>query len=228
MPAETSETSATRPARGWPATAGLVVGIWAVLTAVVVGWGWLLTHELESSLGAQDDDLSRWFAGGRTSSLREAADLGTLLGETVVGVAGLVLVGIAFSLWQRSWLPLLFVLLVDAGIGGIYYFGTTLDPRDRPPVKILDQGLAPEASFPSGHVGTATALFGCAVVLVWLYARAARWWAAVLLLLPVVCLLSRLYQGAHHLTDVLTSAIYTSVWIAVVGGLVLVRGRLRT
>ena len=92
-------------------------------------------------------------------------------------------------------------------------------------MKILDPGLVPDHSFPSGHVGTATALFGCAVVLVWVYARAARWWAIPLLLLPVVCLLSRLYEGAHHLTDVLTSMAYTSLWIAAVASLVLMRDR---
>ena len=217
------ETSSTR---GWPATIGLLVGIWALLCAVVVGWGWLLTQHLESSVGEVDDDVSRWFADERTSSLTDVADAGTLLGETIVGVVGLVVIGVIFSVWQRSWLPLVFVLLVDAGIGALYWFGTTLDPRDRPPVKILDPGLVPDASFPSGHVGTATALFGCTVVLVWVYARAVRRWVIPLLLLfPVLCLLSRLYEGAHHLTDVLTSMAYTCLWIAAVASLVLFRER---
>ena len=223
----TSETIAgtSRAPRGWPATIGLLVGIWALLSAVVVGWGWLLTQELESSIGAVDDDVARWFADERTPTLGDVADAGTLLGETLVGVTGLVVVGVIFSVWQRSWLPLVFVLLVDAGIGAIYWLGTTLDPRDRPPVKLLDAGLVPDHSFPSGHVGTATALFGCTLVLVWVYARAARWWATLLLVLPAVCLLSRLYEGAHHLTDVLTSVAYTSVWIAAVASLVLLRDR---
>ena len=34
-------------------------------------------------------------------------------------------------------------------------------------------------------------------------------------------LVARLYQGAHHLTDVLTSLIYASVWLAVLFVLVL-------
>ena len=35
-----------------------------------------------------------------------------------------------------------------------------------------------------------------------------RWVALVLLLLPLLTLLSRLYLGAHHLTDALTSVVY--------------------
>ena len=91
---------------------------------------------------------------------------------------------------------------------------------------IVSPRSVPDASFPSGHVGTATALFGCTVVLVWVYARAVRRWVIPLLLLfPVLCLLSRLYEGAHHLTDVLTSMAYTCVWIAAVASLVLFRER---
>ena len=194
-----------------------------MLCALVMGWGWLLTTRLESSVGAQDDDLARWFADERTAALSDVADLGALAGETVVGVTGLLLIGVAFSAGQRSWLPLVFVLLVDAGIGLIYHLGTTLNPRDRPSVKLLDAGLVADHSFPSGHVGTATALFGCAAVLVWLYARAARWSTPLLLVPPVLCLLARLYQGAHHLTDVVTSLAYTSLWIAAVASLVLHR-----
>ena len=66
-----------------------------------------------------------------------------------------------------------------------------------------------------------------AVVLVWVYTRAARGWAILLLLLPVACLLSRLYEGAHHLSDVLTSVPYAAVWIAIVAGLVLSGTRAR-
>jgi undecaprenyl-diphosphatase len=43
----------------------------------------------------------------------------------------------------------------------------------------------------------------------------------LVLLLPAFVLLARLYQGAHHLTDVLTSVAYASVWLLVVARLVL-------
>ncbi len=60
----------------------------------------------------------------------------------------------------------------------------------------------------------------------WAYTRAARRWAIpLLLLIPLACLLSRLYQGAHHLSDVLTSMVYACLWIAAVASLVLFRER---
>lgn len=214
------ETSASR---GWAATIGLAVLVGVVLCALVVGWGWLLTHRLEGSLGKKDDALARWFVGERTPTLNDVADLATLLGETVVGASGVVLVSLLVSVWQRSIRPILFGGLVEAGLGGIYFAATSLDPRDRPPVKILDPGLVPDASFPSGHTATSLALFLVLVILVRRYAPAARWWVTPLLILPMLTMVARLYMGAHQLTDVLTSAIYATVWVTVLAGLVLGR-----
>jgi undecaprenyl-diphosphatase len=193
------------------------------MAAVIAGWGWLLTNPWSDAIDPTDNDIARWFADQRTGSLNDVADAGTLLGETIVELVAAPVIALAFSFWKRSVVPLVFVVLVTAGVGGFYYVGTTLDPRDRPPVKILDPGLVPTHSFPSGHVGPSVALYGSIVVLVWVYLRAARLWATPLLLLPVVVLLARLYQGAHHLTDVLTSLVYASIWLAVVATLVLKR-----
>ncbi len=205
----------------WRRTVAWVVGAWALIAAAVVGVGWLLTHPLEGSVGHTDNDIARWFADQRTSSLSSLADIGTLLGETIVELVVAPIVAIAVSIWKRSWLPGLFVVLVTGGIGGFYYLGTTFDPRDRPPVKILDPGLVPTHSFPSGHVGTSVALYGSIVVLAWLYVRALRWWVTPLAIFPLLVLVARLYQGAHHLSDVLTSLVYGSVWLAVVALLIL-------
>ncbi len=211
----------TEQPRSWPKTVGLLVAGWLIVTAVVVGWGWLLTQQLEGSVGAVDDDLARWLADERTPSLTDAAELGTYLGETIVGAAVLAVVGVVVAVWRRSWRPLLFVVLVEAGLGGIYWCGTHLDPRQRPPVKVLDQGLVPDHSFPSGHVGTAMAIFLGVSLLVWTYTRIPRGWAWLLVLVPLACLSARLYQGAHHLSDVLTSVVYAAVWITLVARLVL-------
>ena len=209
---------------GWMRVIGLAVLAWLVICALVVGWGWLLTHPLESSIDPMDDDVARWFADQRTADLTDAANAGTYLGETIVGASIFVLVGLIFSLVKRTWRPILFVALVEAGIGGIYFFGTELIPRDRPPVKLLDAGLVPDASYPSGHVATSLVCWAGTMILVWTYFRAARWVAVVLLVLPLLTLVSRLYLGAHHLTDALTSVVYGSVWLAVAAFLVLPRG----
>ena len=205
----------------WKRVAAVCVITWLVLMGLILAWGWLLTHTLESSIDPMDDDLARWFAGERAPELTDAANAGTLLGETLVGASLFTLIGIVVSLVVRSWRPIALVAIVEIGLGGFYFFGTELIPRDRPPVKLLDAGLAPDASYPSGHVATALVCWVGAVVLIWTYFRAARWVALVLLLLPLGTLVSRLYLGAHHLTDALTSVVYASIWLLVVAGVLL-------
>jgi membrane-associated phospholipid phosphatase len=199
----------------------LVAG-YAVLALVVIGWGWLLTHSLEGPIDGTDDDVSRWFADQRTSWLDPLAEAGTLLGETNVGLAAGAVVAVVAGLALRSLWPAVLVLVADAGNGGIYWLGTHADPRDRPPVKILDTGLAADHSFPSGHVGTAVAIYGGAAVLLvlWLRSRGlaagpGRIVVGLLVVVPLFVAVSRLYEGAHHLTDVGTSLVYGTLWLTV-------------
>ena len=117
--------------------------------------------------------------------------------------------------------PLLLVVVLEVCLGTLYRLVTTLEPRDRPPVRILDTGLAPDHSFPSGHVATATVAYGVAVLLTAVHARAVLRWVLPLLLLPALVLLSRLYQGAHHVTDVTTSVCYSLVFLLVLSRLLL-------
>jgi len=213
--------STTAGRRRIAATAGVLVVVWALILGAVIAFGWLITHPLQSSVEPWDDDISRWFADQRSGSLDGPADVGTFLGDTIPAMSLLAVVAIGFAMWRRSWLPVVFVGVLVVGMGGFYALATRVDPRDRPPVKILDPGLVPDASFPSGHVGTATAVYVGIAVLAWVYAPATRRWVWVLVALPFVVLLARLYQGAHHLTDVLTSLVYASVWLAVLFGLLL-------
>ena len=219
-----SPGASPHPGRAWPVTALVLAVSWVVVCGLVVGWGRLLTHPLAGSVGVVDDDLARWFSGRRTPSLDELAEAGTFVGDTVTGLVVLAAVALGAWLWTRSGAPALFVLVTYAGLGGIYLVATRLDPRQRPPVTILDKGLIPDHSFPSGHVGTATAIAGCVIVLTWTYARAARWWTLALLVVPLWTLVARLYQGAHHLSDVLTSLVCAVVWLAVVATVLLPRG----
>lgn len=213
----------SRTDRPLAATAGLLLVAWAVILGAVLGIGWLLTGPLESTVDPWDDDIARWIADGRTDALGAVADAGTLLGDTIVGMSVAAVAAIGFSLWRRSVVPALFLGLVAAGIGGFYSVATHLITRDRPPVRILDPGLVPDHSFPSGHVATATAVYGGIAVLAWVLAPAARRWVWVPMLIPVLEVFARLYEGAHHLTDTLTSVGYASAWLVVLAGLVLPR-----
>jgi undecaprenyl-diphosphatase len=185
-----------------------------VICAVEVGIGWLITHPLKNA-STHENAVNRWFADRRTSGLTHLADLGTIVGETLTGLIALAVLGAVFALWQHSWWPGIFVLALDGGLGLFYLASTTLDPRNRPPVHILQSGLVPDHSFPSGHTGTATAIAGAAGALLWAYTRMTRGWLTVLAVIPVWTMVARLYEGAHHLSDVLTAFVVTSVWLVV-------------
>ncbi|MGI8521828.1 MAG: phosphatase PAP2 family protein [Nocardioides sp.] len=207
----------------WPRAAAWLVGLLLVVIAVVLGVGWLLTHPLADSLGGQENDFSRWVARHRTSTLNSVSDAGTFLGQTLIGLVVLGVAGLVVAVWQRSFRPLVFVAVGYGALGVIYFLGTTLDPRRRPPVKILQTGLDPNASFPSGHTATATAIALGVILLARAYAGAHWRWSLVLLVLPVLTLLSRLYAGAHHVTDVLTAMVYAGFWLVASARLLLPR-----
>ncbi|RYB93785.1 phosphatase PAP2 family protein [Nocardioides oleivorans] len=201
--------------------ATVLVVAWAVLLACVLGIGWLLTHPLERHVEPWDDSVVRWFADHRTSGLDVAADAGSKVADTLVGIALTVVLAAAISRWQRSWRPFAYYAVLVGGTFVLYLVVTALVPRDRPPVEILDPGLVPDHSFPSGHVATAVVVY-CGTALL-LNALVPRWrrrtWP--LLLVPLVVAPSRLYQGAHHPTDVLTSLLFASAWLAVVARVLL-------
>ncbi|SFI31989.1 undecaprenyl-diphosphatase [Nocardioides psychrotolerans] len=195
-----------------------VATTYVVVAAAVVGLGWLLTHPLAGSVGAFDDDVSRWFADRRTPGLDRVADVVTFVADTWVGVLVALAVAVAAGVCDRSWRGPVLVVAAVVGHLGIYLLGTHLAPRDRPPVEILDPGLVPDHSFPSGHVGTAVIAYGCVAVVLALRLRSApvrRTVVGLLALVPFLVALSRLYQGAHHVTDVTTSLVYASVWLLV-------------
>ena len=228
MPAVT-ERSRQGPWAAQPRRLAAVLVIWwLVLFGLVVGIGELFTGPLDGSVGATDRDLARWFAGHRTPARTDVAALLTLLGETVtVIVLGLLIAGGVWW-WQRSVRPALFVVITSAGVSAMYVLAAVIVSRPRPPVTILDPGLVPDHSFPSGHVAAATGLYGLIVVLAWTYARSARWWVVPLLVLPLLVAVARLYEGAHFLSDALTSLLFASAWLAVTTTTLLAPPPLRT
>ena len=215
-PAMSARSARFVPPTGRPLGRTLVVLVlgFVVICAVMVGVGWLITHPLKSTMRGEND-VNRWFVHQRTTDLTHVADGGTLVGQTITGLVVLAVLGIAFAAWRRTWWPLVFVAVLDAGLGLFYLAGTTLDPRQRPPVRILQSGLVPNHSFPSGHTGTATAIGGVLAALLWAYTRVAKGVLVLLVLVPAYTMLSRLYVGAHHVSDVVTAFVYAVLWLLV-------------
>jgi undecaprenyl-diphosphatase len=200
----------------WHRAAELVIA-WVLLLGVLLGAGWLLTQALA---GTAADRLNlvavRWFVEHREPALDRFAAVASALGGTAVVVA-LTLVAAALALAAtRRWRAVLFLAVAMAGEATLFLATVSIIGRARPPVEHLGPDLPPTASFPSGHVAAATALYGGVAVLVVLHTRA--WWrwlalagAAVAVLLVAA---ARLYYGVHYPTDVLAGLVLGLAWLA--------------
>lgn len=187
-----------------------LVPAFVVILLLVLATGWLLTHPWRSHVGF-DNDLALWLQDRRTSVGNDLTAAGAFIGSTYVFLAAsLLLTGLLA--WRAGRRLALFVFSATAGVLVIYLAGTQLISRNRPPVHILDPGLVPDHSFPSGHTLFATGLYGALLVLLW---HRQRWAACLLALVPPIVAVSRLYEGAHHLTDVLTSLVAATAWLVV-------------
>lgn len=149
-----------------------------------------------------EDALNARLAAGRTPAWDTITFVWSYLGSTEV-VAGLGLLVSGLVLWRtRDWR-----LAVVAPIAvllqlGIYLTITALIVRARPSVDKLDV-LPPLTSFPSGHVGAATALYVTFALLAGRLTRVGvrRALIAVCLVVPLLVAFARLYRGMHHLSD---------------------------
>lgn len=194
---------------------------WVLLVLGVLAVGWVITHPLESTVDPRDDSVARWIAERRTPSLGLAAALGSHLADTIVGVALAAVIAVVAWRKQGSRRPLAYYGVLVGGTLALYVVVTHLITRERPPVEILDPGLVPDHSFPSGHVATSIVVYAATAVFLARTVPGARRWVWPLHLVPLVVIPSRLYEGAHHPTDVLTSVVFASVWVVVVARVLL-------
>jgi undecaprenyl-diphosphatase len=121
-------------------------------------------------------------------------------------VLGLLLLGIAWQRHSKKWMRIFLSMLVAMAIAGVA--GTVIKrtiPRARPSVKSELRWGGPRFStkyhaFPSGHVLASTAFFG-----VLIFAR--RRVGLACLPIPILIGFSRMYLGAHYLSDVVCAAV---------------------
>jgi undecaprenyl-diphosphatase len=199
---------ATDRARPLPTVLTSVILPLALLTAVMIGLGFLLTQVLVHlwPLTIEDQAVNALLAD-RSPARDRDSNVISLVAYTV-GIA-IVLVGagglmrIAYHRWRESF------FLAAAVVCQLVVFKLTAwtVARPRPAVPQLDS-FPPMQSFPSGHVAAAVALYGGIAVVLALHARrgaqAAVWWV-ILLIVPIAVGVSRVYRGMHHPSDVVAS-----------------------
>ena len=128
---------------------------------------------------------------------------------------GLLLLGIAWWRGSKKWTRVFLSMLLAMAIAGVagHVIKRTI-PRARPSVKSELRWGGPRFStkyhaFPSGHVAASTAFFG-----VLIFAR--RRIGLACLPIPILIGFSRMYIGAHYLSDVVCAAVLGMLCAAIV------------
>lgn len=198
-----------------------MAGTLAVAFVAIFGAGVAAGTVVESAggrFGRADVDGVEWFVERRTGWWDAVTDRVTDLSWTPLLVTAALLT--AALVWRatRRWREPLLVLLAVGGEIGVFVAIAGVVDRERPPVPRLDD-VAATASFPSGHTAGAVVLYGVLTLLVTVHVD--RVWlrralVAVLVLVPVLVGLSRLYRGMHYPTDVAGGAAVGLTWLTCV------------
>jgi membrane-associated phospholipid phosphatase len=185
-------------------TVAMLAGL-AVIAAISIGLGLLVTHVIEPSwgIGAADERVNVWLAAQRTPVRTHAS----LIGSTAAGGVVLpVLVGAIALVCAvlRKWRVAAFVLFALAVESATYRL-TTLAVHSHRPTVVRLENLPVNASYPSGHTAASVAVYGGLALLVTskvtnVWARVAVWTLAVAMVTFVAA--SRMYRGMHHPLDV--------------------------
>jgi membrane-associated phospholipid phosphatase len=198
--------------------AAVVLGAAALILAVMLGLGWVITRAVPGSgLGGFDLGIDVWLAEHRTPALDAASTVATdVCSTTSVFVLGFLAAAGSAALLRRWWPAVLFPVAL---VGELWLFLATamIVKRPRPPVAHVDAALPPTSSFPSGHTGAAICLFGGIAAVVVCTVRA--WWrwlvVATAAVLVIAVALARMYRGAHYLTDALGAVVLAVPWLLV-------------
>jgi len=176
-----------------------------------VAFYWLIgiaVAALAIALGFYFDDTVRDFmAEHQTPALRSFMRYVSLFGDWPSHVAfGLLFLAIAWMRDSKKWTRIFLAMLIAMSLAGVT--GNVIKrtiPRPRPSVHTDMRWGGPRFSskyhsFPSGHVDASTAFF-CSLFL------ANRRIGLACFPIPILIGLSRMYLGAHYLSDVVCAAV---------------------
>lgn len=204
--------------RGLPLT--LAVGAAAIAA-------WLFGGLTQDVLGHDDTVLS----DARITSLIVAHRVGwltppmeflTWLGSNAVIVPTAILIGGFFLVRRKDWRPLALLAAAVTGAVALYDVAKPAIGRTRPPSSIWI-GHYGGGAFPSGHATVTVAFYAMLALVLSRGAspgrRSLAWLGAALVALIVGA--SRVYLGAHWLTDVLGGYALGATWVALLAAIAL-------
>ncbi|MFD9323829.1 diacylglycerol kinase family protein [Streptomyces sp. NPDC060053] len=207
--------------RGTGRTAARIAALTVCQGALMVGLGLLITGPARGLWPlTAEDDVNEGFERARTGTLTtlsfvgsEAGNTLTVIAATVLACAGLILIP-RLPMWRQAAFLAVAVSLQSL----VFLVITESVDRQRPEVHRLDDS-PPTSSYTSGHTGAATAIYGGLAVLALSRLRGPwrRIVGGLLLLVPVLVAVARLYRGMHHPTDVVGGLLNGSLSLLIVG-----------
>ena len=198
-----------------PETLGLLA-----LGAMLIGGLWLFFGVLQDVVAGDplvraDAAIFHFLQSLRTPVVDQVMVAITELGDAAVVIPVLV-VTLVWLTWQRAWRAAFYGLAAVAG-ASLFAFLMKITLRQTRPDSIFAGWNS--YSFPSGHATASAALYGFLVVLicreVGARVRVLATLAAVLLVGAIA--FSRLYLGAHWVSDVTAGLAFGVAWVALLG-----------
>ena len=185
-----------------PVPFALLVG--AALLYVAALLSGLAEAVLESdSIVLADEWLAYWLAAHRTPTGIGFFHAVSFLGNWQVVVPTMIVAVVL--LWNSRRRSAVVMLIATIGAQAVVWLGKAGFGRPRPPA-VLAVITPLNASFPSGHASISVALYALGFYLLFRATRSARLktlWLTLAVLFPLMIGFSRLYLGAHYLSDVL-------------------------
>ena len=187
----------------------------------LVGAGWIFGSLAEGIVDGEplallDARRSLWFHLHAIEALTPL-----MLGVSALnGIAGISVLSVMLALyfaWKREWYWLLWLAIASPGGMLVNVLTKYAFHRQRPlfvdPIVMLSS-----YSFPSGHTAASTLFYGTLAAYLMPRVKTARQRTLILLaalLMIVLVGLSRIYLGAHYLSDVLAGFAEGLAWLAV-------------
>jgi membrane-associated phospholipid phosphatase len=188
---------------------------------VLVGAGWLFGGIAEDVVDGEpltvlDAHTAAWFHAHAVPSVTQFM-LGISAMNGIAGISILTVLVALFFVWKRDWYWLLGLVLAVPGGMLLNLLIKFAFHRQRP--SFIDPIVTLSSySFPSGHTLASTVFYGTLAAFLMPRVKTAKRRVAILLaalLMVILVGLSRIYLGAHFLSDVLAAFAEGLAWLAI-------------
>jgi membrane-associated phospholipid phosphatase len=201
--------------------AGVSAACWIVFIALAT------VVSISNSLSV-DESVVTWVGQHRSSAVTSALQLVTWLGSATVLYPATIVLALWWWRRERDWRSGAMLAGALAGSTALYNIFKPIIERPRPPAHEA-VGTYTHWSFPSGHATQCMGFFAMLLVLVCFAGRTRlRLWATAATLIVLTVGASRIYLGAHWLTDVLGGYALGGAWVSFLTAVGLTTAWIRT